>query len=270
MPVKKTFNSSYEQMYLINKDLYHKVMSNIGVENGERDELQTLNGGIHNEQVNQEESISNENVDSNERNINESILEKVDDLKRVIETNQRDTHTQTATDLKDSSTQIPPNRKSIGTQTTNVGTRDMSTQTTSSNVNSTGVQTKNLVKDSSTQVLSNPNTLNYEKETTETNVDNVKDNIVQNSEFKSPMKMRKRFYCETCNKGFSTNFSKKRHVNTQHLHSNTNKSEPVQVKMNRKRKVEDVSYENLKEMRLSGTKRKNTFPNVGKKFSKWN
>ena len=87
-----------------------------------------------------------------------------------------------------------------------------------------------------------PNTLNYEKETTETNVDNVKDNIIQNSEFKSPMKMRKIFYCETCNKGFSTNFSKKRHVNTQHLHSNTNKSEPVQVKMNRKRKVEDVCF----------------------------
>ena len=154
---KKSFKNSYAEMYLINPDIYHKILDKIESKS-EKEELINLNpntddASYSNMNLNNDD-ILNDGIKVEERHNNiqyNTILDKVEDLKNsLINEKQRITGFKT-----DASTQTDNVIKTdTSMQTDNGSKADVSMQTDNTQMKNVGLQSDILPKnDNSTQTL---------------------------------------------------------------------------------------------------------------------
>ena len=265
---KKSFKSSYSELYLITKDIYNKVMTNI-TDNADQSHVTELNNTNEsdNNPINSLDTNSNYIPDTNLNDIptkpleSGNVLSKIDELKQLIINTKHETDQTDQTEVSDKGIQTEPSYfdKNIATQT------EKETQNPTVNVNT---QTTPLVQSDVNNYLP------------------TQPKIRQ----KPPMK-EKKFTCEICQKKFTRIYSKHRHKKTQHKNQtveNTilpstpapNTSTTVNSNLSKRKRSEESENEEsenagVKKFRadISG-KRKRTddtqnIGNTSKFFKKW-
>ena len=139
---KKSFKSSYSELYLITKDIYNKVMSNI-TDNADQSHVTELNNTNEsdNNPINSLDTNSNYIPDTNLNDIptkpleSGNVLSKIDELKQLIINTKHETDQTDQTEVSDKGIQTEPSYfdKNIATQTekeTQNPTVNVNTQTT--------------------------------------------------------------------------------------------------------------------------------------------
>ena len=250
---KKTFNNSYSELYLITKEVYHKVMDNI-TNRSDKDETIELN---ENNNWNEDENNVDEEVknylpvldeaktnsdyplesatekDSNST-IMKDIVNKIDDLKKIV---IQDVNQKTSQGTQTQATQL----SSKETETMPVSSVDNSTQIDLVNQNTIGTQTRQPLMPTPDSVSKGTDPIlasSVDKSTQiapPTHQPHSEPPMFasQGTSTTTPFKMQS-FFCEICSppKSFTTNYSKKRHIENKHPEStyqNTSKKRKYDV-----------------------------------------
>ena len=203
MSKKKSFYSTYSELYLVDPEIYNKIISSLDspheenklsklneIKNNELDKTQNVQTVVENQNKFSNVITKNNNINSensyeemkeknhdiakdDERNDFLAVDDKLDDIKRFI--HEKYNHID--------------KRKSVA---------ERSTQTNDESNNCNNVEGEEYTKDFASA----------RNQQTVTSFTNKNKNI--------PKTTKKTFFCEICGKGFVSKWTRKRHISTQH------------------------------------------------------
>ena len=234
---KKSFNSSYSELYLINPDVYNKVLETIS-DQGDKDEITELNkdpNGAFTEAVAPTELKNSELISKDSDNFSENISDVISRIEEVKDLIQQ---------KKDDGIKSDSNQASFSSENDNQSPSNSNNQLKTSFPENRIPKTNSSIKvkisptDSlDVQTSSNPN---YDKNLQTVNNVNMK---IEDFTKNMSSKRRKRFYCTNCDTSFTTKFAKNRHMRNKHSYTVSTKEETdTPANLNAKRKMNyDVS-----------------------------
>ena len=262
---KKTFKSSYSELYLITPQIYHKIMDNLDnksekdstLELNKTDESSVTQNQEEEDQelpkevpssVNNELSSSHSSKDSTSLN---NVLEKISELRKIIENN------------------VPRTDKAVQTMQNSVN--DKETETDSIMKTEIGVQSS-LPQSSDIATQSNSGELSTQNKLTNNLQNSEQQNSIENK------KSRKVYFCEFCEppKEFTSNWNRKRHIANKHnndKHKAKKTSPPDVVKSNSVKRKLEKDVENLPSKKfkshIAGKRKHVVHHGSPRKFTKW-
>ena len=220
---KKTFKKTYTELYLINPEVYDKIIDNIS-DDGEKTEMTELNkdGNIPSEiAVGEVETQPiNNKTSENSFNEHENVLSKINEIKEIIQNKNQNLSTQETQTSNDTQTPNDVVSFSENRPQTNAPIPQSTYPPTQTSDDVASFSENRPQTDAPiSQFTYTPN-----ESAESADLDTRQEGIAHVSESNKKPIRKKQFYCTDCDKLFSTKFNMKRHIIKLHTASKKSKS----------------------------------------------